>query len=75
MSTHRGIKYLFLNEKNRELFDVNPEVYLPEFGGYCAYGFAFEEKEKGRLGKYSVDPKSFKVVDGKLYRFYKAWGK
>lgn len=74
VSTYKGIKYYFVNSYNKSIFEYNPESYLPQFGGYCAYGFAFEEKEKGRLGKYSVNPESFKVVNGKLYLFYKAWG-
>jgi len=74
MHIYRGIKYFFLNEKNKELFASNPEIYLPQFGGYCAYGFAFEEKEKGRLGKYSINPESFKLTNGKLYLFYKSFG-
>ena len=74
MYIYRGIRYFFLTLKNKELFKSNPEAYLPQYGGYCAYGFAFEEKERGRLGKYSINPKSFKVIDEKLYLFYKAWG-
>lgn len=71
---HRGIKYNFITDKNMKKFSKAPENYIPQFGGYCAYGFAFDDKGRGRLGKYSINPKSFKITDGKLYLFYKAWG-
>ena len=32
----------FVNEANRRAFSVNPEAYLPEFGGFCSYGIANE---------------------------------
>jgi hypothetical protein len=37
---------------------------LPTYGGWCAYAMG----EKGE--KVSVDPKSFLVIDNKLYLFY-----
>jgi YHS domain-containing protein len=35
---YHGAIYTFANEENKKLFLATPEVYEPEFGGYCAYG-------------------------------------
>jgi hypothetical protein len=59
-----GITYYFSSTQNRELFKANPSKYEPQYGGWCAYAMG----EKG--DKVSVDPKTFKIVDGKLYLFY-----
>jgi YHS domain-containing protein len=59
-----GITYYFSSIQNRELFKVNPSKYEPQFGGWCAYAMG----ENGE--KVSVDPQTFKVLDGKLYLFY-----
>ena len=37
-----------------------PEKYLPQYGGYCAFAMA-----KGALAK--TDPEAFTVIEGKLY--------
>ena len=42
----------------------NPAKYEPQYGGWCAYAMG----AKGE--KVSVDPKTYKIVDGKLYLFY-----
>ncbi|MDO8993806.1 MAG: YHS domain-containing (seleno)protein [Daejeonella sp.] len=59
-----GIIYQFSSIQNRELFKINPSKYEPQFGGWCAYAMS----ENGE--KVSVDPQTFKVLDGKLYLFY-----
>ncbi|MDP2415645.1 YHS domain-containing (seleno)protein [Daejeonella sp.] len=59
-----GIIYQFSSIQNRELFKINPSKYEPQFGGWCAYAMG----ENGE--KVSVDPQTFKVLDGKLYLFY-----
>ncbi len=53
----------FVSAENRDLFAANPEKYAPQFGGYCAYGVT-----GGYLAP--VDPKAWKIVDGKLYLNY-----
>ncbi|MCH2216056.1 MAG: hypothetical protein MK086_12885 [Flavobacteriales bacterium] len=45
-------------------FSKNPENYLPQYGGWCAYAMGV----KGE--KVDVDHETFKVWDGKLYLFY-----
>lgn len=57
---YRGGKYLFSSPENRDVFKANPEKYLPQYGGYCAFG-VYEGK------KFDIDPGSWRIVDGKLY--------
>lgn len=57
---HDGAIYRFSSEKNRDLFQENPEKYAPAYGGYCAFGTTFEKK-------LAVNGKAFKIVDGRLY--------
>jgi YHS domain-containing protein len=57
---YKGGKYLFATEVNRDMFKVNPEKYVPQYGGYCAYGVAVGKK-------FDIDPSSWRIVDGKLY--------
>ncbi|MFK7948186.1 MAG: YHS domain-containing (seleno)protein [Saprospiraceae bacterium] len=69
-TTHKGVTYYFSSQKYLEVFQKNPEKYIPQFGGWCAYGFSMLATN-GKTGKYDIDPESFKVIDGKLYLFYK----
>jgi YHS domain-containing protein len=57
---YKGGKYLFATEANRDMFKANPEKYVPQYGGYCAYGVAVGKK-------FDIDPSSWRIVDGKLY--------
>ncbi len=62
--TNEGITYTFSSTQNRDLFKINPSKYEPQFGGWCAYAMG----ENGE--KISVDPETFKILNGKLYLFY-----
>ncbi|MGE5893910.1 MAG: YHS domain-containing (seleno)protein [bacterium] len=57
---YKGGTYLFANAANRNAFKANPEKYVPQYGGYCAYGVAVGKK-------FDIDPSSWRIVDGKLY--------
>lgn len=61
---YQGATYHFSTVANKEAFKKNPSQYEPQYGGWCAYAMG----SKGE--KVSVDPKTFKVTDGKLYLFY-----
>lgn len=64
-STYKGAEFRFASAENKALFDANPEKYLPEYGGYCAWAMASGGFAPGN-GKY------WKIVDGKLYINYNA---
>lgn len=63
---HKGIIYRFVSLKNMELFKTSPFKFEPMYGGWCAYAM-------GATGeKVEIDPKTFKVVNGRLFLFYNA---
>lgn len=64
VASYDGYDYLFSSEENLALFEENPEQYLPQYGGYCAWAMLEGEK-------VDVNPKFYKIVDGKLYLYYK----
>jgi YHS domain-containing protein len=62
--SYQGIVYYFSSAENKEVFKAAPFKYEPEYGGWCAYAM-------GNSGeKVSIDPETFKIVNGKLYLFY-----
>ena len=62
--TYNDVRFKFSKLENLKLFKSNPEKYIPQYGGYCAYALAVKGK------KVSINPKTFEVRDGKLYLFY-----
>ncbi|MDA9555979.1 YHS domain-containing protein [Vibrio sp.] len=62
-SYYNGANWLFSSKKHLELFEQDPEKYLPQYGGYCAWGVAH-----GYL--VSSDPTQWRIVNGKLYTNY-----
>lgn len=64
-SAYRGVTYHFASAQHRALFAADPERYLPTYGGWCASAMG----AKGT--KVEIDPKNFKVKDGRLHLFYK----
>jgi YHS domain-containing protein len=61
---HNNVTYYFTSQAHKDAFKVNPEVYLPQCNGFCAWGVA------EKTTKFPVNPESFKVIDKKLYLFY-----
>lgn len=57
---HEGAAYRFVSEANRQKFERSPNRFLPQYGGFCAYGVALGAKFDG-------DPRVFVLRDGKLY--------
>ncbi len=55
-----GATYRFASEEHKALFLKEPAKYVPQFGGFCAYGAAAGYKVDG-------DPTLWKIVDNKLY--------
>lgn len=67
----KGAVWQFSSEANRDLFNNNPDAFIPQYGGYCAWAVA-----KNKLAKGS--PEYWHVEDGKLYlnfnkRIAKRW--
>lgn len=59
----KGADWKFSSKKNLEAFRKNPEGFAPQYGGYCAYAMRDGET-------YEIDPKAWKIVNGKLYLNY-----
>ena len=57
----------FKSKANLNKFTQNPKKYLPQFNGWCAYAVLYGSKAE-------VDPKTFKLIEGKLYLFYNRKG-
>jgi len=68
---YKGAEWRFSTQANLDLFQTNPEVFIPQYGGDCAWAVAH-----GKLAKGS--PKHWLVEDGRLYlnfngRIQKQW--
>lgn len=62
---HDGVAYYFASAMTAERFKSDPQRYLPQYGGFCAYAVALGKKLDG-------DPRYADIVDGKLYLFVNA---
>lgn len=58
----RNAIWQFVSEENKNAFMANPEMYAPQFGGYC--GFAVNSGFTA-----NADPNTFFIQDEKLYLF------
>lgn len=61
---HNGATYYFSSAENKSKFEKAPKNFLPQFGGYCAWGVGAKET------KVPINPETFDIVDGKLYLFF-----
>lgn len=61
-SAYKKVTYYFTSEDQKKTFDKNPEKYLPQYGGFCAFGVYAG-------AKFRVDPNKFIVEDGKYYLY------
>ena len=64
-SAHDGVDYYFSSAEAQSKFDADPAAYLPQFGGFCAFGVFVGKKLDG-------DVRYADIVDGKLYLFVNA---
>ncbi|EIA10347.1 YHS domain-containing (seleno)protein [Flavobacterium frigoris] len=62
-----GVNYYFSSSENKEAFLKKPSAYEPQYGGWCAFAMG----DSGE--KVTVNPYTFKIIDGKLYLFYNAY--
>ncbi len=61
-SEHQKVVYYFTSSDQKKTFDKNPTRYLPQYGGFCAFGTYAG-------AKFRVDPTKFIVEDSKYYLF------
>lgn len=62
---YAGAKWRFATRGNYDLFKTNPEAFMPQYGGYCAWAVAKNKLAKGTPGYWHVE-------DGKLYLNFNA---
>ena len=67
-SSYEGVAYKFSSEANKQAFEANPSKFIPQYGGYCAYAVGIKSEKIG------VNPKTFQIINGKLYMFYNSFG-
>ncbi len=60
---YKDANWLFASQENLDKFAANPEMYAPQYGGYCAWAVA-----KGTTA--SGDPLLWTVHNDKLYLNY-----
>lgn len=60
---YKGATWLFSSQKNMDLFKADPVKFMPQYGGYCAFGLAGGYKAP-------ISPDAWSIVDGKLYLNY-----
>lgn len=72
-SNYNGALYYFTSAEHKASFDTNPQKYIPQFGGYCAYAASIDTISP-------IDPNYWEIVDGRLLlqhnqRAWDAWHK
>ncbi len=61
-SEYQKVAYYFTSAEQKATFDKNPAKYMPQYGGFCAFGIYAG-------AKFRVDPNKFLVKDGKYYLY------
>lgn len=56
----KGVKWRFINAENLKKFEMEPEKYAPQYGGYCGWALS-QGRLRGGL------PTIWFIDDGKLY--------
>ena len=62
-----GVVYYFSMSVNKDYFLNSPSKFEPQYGGWCAFAMGDSNE------KVSVNPETFKIIDGKLYLYYNAF--
>ena len=60
---YMGATWHFASADNKAAFERDPERYVPEYGGYCAWAVS-----QGYTAR--IDPEAFTIVGDKLYLNY-----
>lgn len=64
---YEEVSYYFSSTKNRLLFQENPQKYLPNYGGWCAYAVAEAST------KMEPDPTQWQIENDELILFTSSW--
>lgn len=59
----QGATWKFASAAHRDAFVSDPNRYAPQYGGFCAWAVSNNDTA-------DIDPKAWKVVNGKLYLNY-----
>jgi YHS domain-containing protein len=62
---HDGVAYYFSSEETMKRFAASPKQYMPQYGGFCAFGVAIGKKLDAR-NRFA------EIVNGRLYLFLNA---
>lgn len=57
---YQGSTYFFASGEHKKRFEENPHRYVPQYGGFCAYGAALD-------ALFPVDINTWQIRNGKLY--------
>ncbi|WP_298916139.1 YHS domain-containing (seleno)protein [uncultured Algimonas sp.] len=60
---YRDAVWRFDTQANLDLFEMNPQAFAPQYGGYCAWAAAMGKLAPGKA-------RHWHVVDGRLYLNY-----
>lgn len=60
---YMGADWYFANQENLDKFNENPQMYAPQYGGYCAWAVSQGDTASG-------DPLLWTIHDDKLYLNY-----
>ena len=63
VAEYDGAKWYFSSDENKAMFLKDPQSYMPQYGGYCA--FAVSQNHTA-----DTDPNAWKIVNNKLYLNY-----
>ncbi|MGH2553328.1 MAG: YHS domain-containing (seleno)protein, partial [Chitinophagaceae bacterium] len=56
---YNGATYWFSSEANTTMFKDHPEMFTPQYGGFCGYAMSLNKLRP-------INPEVFELVDGKL---------
>lgn len=63
-ASFEGAIFQFVSQANLDLFKADPQKYLPQYSGWCAYAMGHDGE------KVEINPETFKIIGGKLFLFY-----
>lgn len=56
----RAANWYFANQSNLDAFEMNPDAFAPQYGGFCAYAMTMAKL-------VPTDPEAFTLHQGRLY--------